>query len=320
MSIETSDLIICIAGPTASGKSAAALALADRLGGEIVNADAMQVYSDLRVVTARPCDADEALVPHHLYGVLDGAERCSAGRWARLAEAALGEIFAHEKAAVLTGGTGLYFRALEEGLSPVPEASAEIRAAALARWNELGPAAFRDEVVEQDPKMARLPQGDTQRLKRAWEVFAATGKPISHFQSLPRTPLIGAVSARIVVEPPREVLYARCDARAAAMLEEGALTEVRALLARGLDPSLPVMKALGVAEIASLLRGEASQQDALEKLQQNTRRFAKRQLTWFRNQAGDWPRVGTADEAVAKIMEQLAAQCEWGHDPDGRVN
>ena len=298
--------IVLIAGPTASGKSAAALALAKELGGTVVNADAMQVYDDLRIVTARPSPADEAAVPHRLYGVLDAAEHCSAGRWARLAAGVIAEIAAAGGAAIVAGGTGLYFRALEEGLSPVPEAPAEIRAEAERRREVLGPAAFRDEVIAQDPAMARLPEGDAQRLVRAWEVFAATGKPISHFQALARTPLIGAPDARVVVEPPREVLYARCDARAAAMLEAGALDEVRALLARGLDPALPAMKALGVAEVAGFLRGETGREEALARLQQNTRRYAKRQLTWFRNQAAGWPRAENAEGAAAAIAAQLA--------------
>lgn len=295
-----------IAGPTASGKSAAALALAQELDGTIVNADAMQVYRDLRVLTARPSPEDEQAAPHRLYGILDGSERCSAGRWARLAADIIGEIAAAGGTAIVAGGTGLYFRALEEGLSPVPDAPPEIRAVAEARWKEIGPAAFRAEVIAQDPAMARLPEGDAQRLKRAWEVFAATGKPMSHFQALPRTPLIGAPAARLVIEPPRKVLYARCDARAAAMLEDGAVEEVRALLARGLDPALPAMKALGVAEIAALLRGETTRDEALAQLQQNTRRFAKRQLTWFRNQTGGWPRAETVEAAVAVLAAQLA--------------
>jgi tRNA dimethylallyltransferase len=298
--------VVLIAGPTASGKSAAALKLARELGGTIVNADAMQVYADLRVLTARPSPEDERAAAHRLYGVLDGAERCSAGRWARLAADAVAGIAAEERAAIVTGGTGLYFRALEEGLSPVPDAPPEIRAAAEARWKELGPAAFLAEVVAQDPAMARLPEGDTQRLVRAWEVFAATGKPMSHFQALERAPLIGAVDARVVVEPPRDVLYARCDARAEAMLGEGAVEEVRRLLGRNLDPALPVMKALGVAEIAALLRGETDRDEALARLQQNTRRFAKRQLTWFRNQARGWPRADDAEGAAAAIAAQLA--------------
>lgn len=288
--------VILIAGPTASGKSAAALALAKKLDGEIVNADAMQVYSDLRILTARPPTQEEAAIPHHLYGVLDGAERCSAGRWARLASETIRDILARGRPSIVVGGTGLYFRALEDGLSPIPEIPAAVRERAGERIKELGPAAFRAEVVARDPAMARLPEGDSQRLLRAWEVFEATGKPLSHFQTLPRTPLIESVASRIVIEPPRDVLYARCDARATAMLAEGAVEEARALIARGLDPALPVMKALGVAEIGAMLRGALTKDDALALLQQNTRRFAKRQLTWFRNQAADWPRAASADD------------------------
>ena len=214
--------VILIAGPTASGKSAAALALAKKLDGEIVNADAMQVYSDLRILTARPPTQEEAAIPHHLYGVLDGAERCSAGRWARLASETIRDILARGRPSIVVGGTGLYFRALEDGLSPIPEIPAAVRERAGERIKELGPAAFRAEVVARDPAMARLPEGDSQRLLRAWEVFEATGKPLSHFQTLPRTPLIESVASRIVIEPPRDVLYARCDARATAMLAEGA--------------------------------------------------------------------------------------------------
>lgn len=297
--------LIFIAGPTASGKSAAALALAGALDGEIINADAMQVYDDLNVITARPTASDEAIATHHLYGALDASERCSAGRWARLAKSALGKCAAHGKVALICGGTGLYFRALEDGLSPVPETPDEVRMLAKARRDELGAGAFRDEVVAQDPAMARLPAGDSQRLMRAWEVFTATGKPLSWHQTQPREPLIEAVDARIVIEPARDVLYARCDARAAAMMEEGAIEEVRALIRRNLDPALPVMKALGVPEIAAMLRGEMDKQTTLEALQQNTRRFAKRQLTWFRNQAPDWPRAATAEEAEARVIEML---------------
>ncbi len=297
--------LIFIAGPTASGKSAAALALAGALDGEIINADAMQVYDDLNVITARPTASDEAIATHHLYGALDASERCSAGRWARLAKSALDKCTAHGKVALICGGTGLYFRALEDGLSPVPETPDEVRMLAQARRDELGAEAFRDEVVAQDPAMARLPAGDSQRLMRAWEVFTATGKPLSWHQAQPREPLIETVDARIVIEPARDVLYARCDARAAAMMEEGAIEEVRALIRRNLDPALPVMKALGVPEIAAMLRGEMDKQTTLEALQQNTRRFAKRQLTWFRNQAPDWPRAATAEEVEARIIEML---------------
>ena len=293
--------VVFIAGPTAAGKSAAAMTLASRIGGEIVNADAMQVYRDLRIVTARPSPQDEAAVPHHLYGALDGAERCSAGRWARMAVQTINGVAARGRTAILVGGTGLYFRALEEGLSPIPEAPEEIRARASARRSAIGPHAFREEVLARDPAMARLPEGDVQRLLRAWEVFEATGKPLSHFQSLPRAPLIDGPIRKAVIAPPREALYARCEARAQAMLEEGAIEEVRALLERRLNENVPVMKALGVPEIAALLRGEKTRGETLEALQQNTRRFAKRQLTWFRNQAKDWSRYDGAEAAAASL-------------------
>ncbi len=293
--------LIFIAGPTASGKSAAAMSLAEAIGGEIVNADAMQVYRDLRILTARPTRADEAQIPHHLYGFLDGAAPCSAGRWARAAAKKISEIQSRKTPVIVTGGTGLYFRSLEEGLSPIPETPPTIREMAAARRKFLGAAAFREEVVTRDPAMAHLPEGDAQRLQRAWEVFEATGRPLSYFQNLPRRPLIEAAAEKIIIAPSRDALYARCDRRAADMLNTGALDEVRALLARNLDPSLPVMKALGPPEIASLLRGEATREETLAALQQNTRRFAKRQLTWFRNQAQGWPRVENAPDAAARL-------------------
>ena len=292
---------VFIAGPTASGKSAAALALARGTGGEIVNADAMQVYRDLRIVTARPSLDEERAVPHHLYGVIDGAEASSAGRWARMAADVIADIRARGKLPIVVGGTGLYFRALADGLSPIPETPPEIREAARARRDALGPAAFRDDVLTRDPAMAHLPESDAQRLLRAWEVFEGTGEPLSHFQSLPREPLIDGPIRKAVIDLPRETLYARCDARAARMLEEGAVEEVRMLLSRNLDPSLPVMKALGAPEIAGLLRGETTREEALALLQQNTRRFAKRQTTWFRHQTEGWTRCRSADEAVEAL-------------------
>lgn len=298
--------VILIAGPTASGKSAAALDLAARLGGEIVNADAMQVYRDLRVVTARPSAEDEARAPHHLYGAIDGTDRCSAGRWARMAAPVLDAIAARGKPAIVAGGTGLYFRALEQGLSPAPDIPTTSREEARRKREALGPEAFRALVIEADPAMARLPAGDSQRLLRAYEVFVATGKTLSHFQSLPPQPVAARIAARILIAPPRERLYARCNDRAEAMMSSGALAEVSALLARDLDPFLPVMKALGVPEIAAHIRGEASRDEALSTLQQSTRRFAKRQMTWFRNQHTDWPIVETPADAVTAIKAQLA--------------
>ncbi|MBT8472197.1 MAG: tRNA (adenosine(37)-N6)-dimethylallyltransferase MiaA [Marinicaulis sp.] len=290
--------IIFIAGPTASGKSGLALKLAHEIGGEIVNADAMQVYRDLLIVTARPSVADEAAVPHHLYGVLDGADACSAARWAKMAAGAISEIKARNVPAILVGGTGLYFKALDEGLSPVPDIQPETRAKAAARRKEIGASAFYQEVITRDPAMAHLPVNDAQRLIRAWEVYEETGRPLSEFQSLPREPLIDSQKKKFLLLPPRDELYSRCDSRAAQMLSGGAIDEVKALLARDLDPGLPIMKALGVSEIAALLRGETGERTALQHLQQSTRRFAKRQMTWFRNQCSDWSVIEGVEQAL----------------------
>ena len=297
--------VIFIAGPTAAGKSGAALRLAEEIGGEIVNADAMQVYADLRILTARPSEEDEARAPHHLYGAWDGAARCSAGQWARKAASVIAEINERARPAILVGGTGLYFKALEDGLSPIPDISDETRRKALARHEELGAAAFKEEVVKRDPEMARLATADRQRLVRAWEVFEETGEPLSSFQAMARQPLVSRVDAKAVIEPARDELYRSCDARAAAMLEEGAIEEVRALVARNLAPSLPVMKALGVPEVSALLRGEITRAEALSQLQQSTRRFAKRQLTWFRNQTADWPHYEKAAETRNALLSVL---------------
>ena len=285
--------IIFIAGPTASGKSDLAMNLAREIRGEIVNADAMQVYRDLSIVTARPSVQDEAKIPHHLYGVLDGAVACSAARWASMAAATINEINARDTPAIVVGGTGLYFKALEQGLSPIPDIQPETRAKATARREEIGASAFYEEVIAGDPAMAHLPVNDAQRLIRAWEVFEETRRPLSEFQALPRAPLVAGEIQKLTLTPPRDELYARCNRRAEKMFSSGAIGEVKSILERGLDPGLPIMKALGVLELAALLRGEIDEQTALERLQQNTRRFAKRQMTWFRNQCDDWP--GVAD-------------------------
>jgi len=294
--------ILFIAGPTASGKSAAALVLAENTGGEIVNADAMQVYRDLRIITARPSEADEARAPHRLYGVLDAAERCSAGRWARMAADEIERLRSGGKSAVLVGGTGLYFKALEEGLSPIPETPPAIREAARVRREALGAAAFRDEVISRDPGMAHLPEGDAQRLMRAWEVYEATGKTLTDYQTMPREPLIAGEPQKAVILPPRERLYARCDERAEMMFGQGGIEEVEALLARGLDPQLPAMKTLGVPEIAAYLSENMPRDEALAALQQNTRRFAKRQMTWLRHQMADWPRYENAEAFADDLL------------------
>ena len=291
----TATAVTLIAGPTAGGKSALALRLARAGGGEIVNADSMQVYADLRVLTARPSPEDEAAAPHHLFGVADAAEAWSVGRWLRAATAALAEIASRARPAFVVGGTGLYFRALTVGLAEVPAVPMRVRAEVQTLYDAIGEPAFRERLDQVDPEAAgRIAGADRQRLTRAYEVFAATGRPLSDWNRETRPVLAPGSWRGLVVEPPRDALYARCDARLAAMLEGGALDEVARLMARGLDPSRPAMKALGVAPFAAHLRGDMGLDEALAQARQDTRRYAKRQITWFRNQAPDWPRAGDA--------------------------
>lgn len=289
--------VILIAGPTASGKSALALVLAQTFGGVIINADSIQVYRELKVLTARPGASEEARVPHRLYGVLRAADPCSAGRWRELALAEIAAARKSGKPPILVGGTGLYFRALLEGLAPIPDIPPELRAKTNRLFERLGGARFRAALAKRDPVMAeRLPANDRQRLTRAWEVIEATGASLAEWQSLPPdgVALEGPV-AKLVLAPPRRSLYAGCDARFAAMVESGALEELRALLALGLDPDLPLMKAVGVRELMRHLEGEITLEEAVAAGQQATRRFAKRQVTWFRHQMADARTVVTQD-------------------------
>jgi tRNA dimethylallyltransferase len=284
--------VVLIAGPTASGKSALALRLADQLGGEIVGADALQVYRDLRVLSARPTAADEARTPHHLYGFVDAAETWSAGKWLRQAQAVLNGVLARGGPAIVVGGTGLYFRALTQGLADIPAVPEPVRRRVRELHGRLGEAAFRKKLAEADPAAeARIAPGDRQRLVRALEVSEATGRPLSDWQAATTPVLAPGAWRAMVLEPPRGELYARCDARFAAMVGAGALEEARALLERGLDPRLPAMKAVGVRELGRHLNGDLSLPEAIALAQQETRRYAKRQLTWFRNQTPDWPRT-----------------------------
>jgi tRNA dimethylallyltransferase len=285
-----------IAGPTASGKSALALRLAQASGAEIVNADALQVYRDLRILSARPSPEEEPLLPHHLFGMVDAAETWSVGKWLGAAQGALQEIARRGRPAVVVGGTGLYFRALTQGLADTPAVPEEVRASARETFERLGEAVFRAELRARDPEAeARIAPGDRQRLTRAFEVHVATGRPLSAWQAA-TTPAVALGDWRaVVLEPPREALYARCDARFEAMVEAGALEEVRTLVARGLAPDLPAMKAVGVRELAAHLAGGISLADAIAQGQLQTRRYAKRQLTWFRNQTPDWPRLGALE-------------------------
>jgi len=292
---------VLIAGPTASGKSALALALAERLGGVVVNADSMQVYRELRLITARPTPADEARAPHLLYGHRPAAQGYSVAGWLDDVAAALAEARREGRPAVVVGGTGLYFRALTEGLAETPRVPGEVRQA----WRERGRAgdgpALHRELAKADPVMAaRLRPSDPQRILRALEVFHATGRSLAEWQAGPPSPpLVGPGTPRVVLDPPRAELHRRIEARARGMLEAGALDEVRAILSLGLDPELPAMKALGLPELGALLRGEAGPERALAALQASTRRFAKRQSTWFRNQMPDWPRLLDSHEAGA---------------------
>jgi tRNA dimethylallyltransferase len=285
-----------IAGPTASGKSALALRLADAVGGEVVNADSMQLYADLRIVTARPSVEEEARAPHHLFGTVDAADGWSVGRWLRAASATLAEIAGRGRAAIVVGGTGLYFRALTHGLAEVPQVPPEIRHQAQADYDLMGESSFRGRLAAYDTAAAmRIAPGDRQRLVRAWEVFAATETPLSDWQSSGAPALAEGSWRAVALEPPRQALYARCDARLEQMLGAGALDEVAALMARNLDPALPVMKAVGVRELAAHLRGETTLAEALAAARQQTRNYAKRQTTWMRGQMADWPRLTEID-------------------------
>ena len=289
--------LVLIAGPTASGKSALAATLAAALGGTVINADSMQVYRELRVLTARPDAAAEAAAPHRLYGILSAAERCSAGRWLALA---LPEIAA-ARLPIVVGGTGLYFRALTEGLAPVPEVPQAALDAAEARYRAMGGAEFRAALAQRDPAAAALPVADRQRLVRLHAVLAATGRSLSDWQRDGQRPPLDRPALRLVLELPRPLLHARIDARVPQMLDGGALQEVRGLLALGLDPRLPAMKAVGVRALAAHLRGEQSLAAAMTQMQAATRQYAKRQETWFRHQMVAWLRRD------AQFSERLAS-------------
>jgi tRNA dimethylallyltransferase len=295
--------VILIAGPTASGKSAVALALAARLGGTVVNSDSMQVYDGLRLLTARPLPADEARAPHRLYGHVDPAKAYSVGRWLEevaplLRDESLGPL-------IVVGGTGLYFDALISGIAAVPTIPpairAEIRSMAAVRL----PEALHAELARRDPAMAaRLRPSDPQRVLRALEVLAATGRSLLDWQaSAAAAPLLAAGDVRrVVLAVPRPELRCRIATRFAAMMAAGALDEVAALGARGLAPDLPAMKALGVVPLLRHVGGEIGRETAVAEAVRDTRRYAKRQETWFRNRMVDWPRAAPED-AAAQLLD-----------------
>ncbi len=298
---------ILIAGPTASGKSALAIALARTLGGTVINADSMQVYADLRIITARPTAEEEAQVPHLLFGHVDAARLHSVARWLDDARAAVEAVRAEGRIPIVTGGTGLYFRALTEGLSDVPRVPDDVRARVRASAQGRAVEDLHAELAAKDPETAaRLRPSDPQRILRALEVIEATGKPLVSFQG-PRSgrAVDPARAVSVFLAPDRDVLRARIDARFDAMMRAGALEEVRALAARGLDPALPAMRAHGVPGLISALRGEISMQEAVERGKGDTRRYSKRQHTWFRHQAPDFV-PAAPEEAEARILARLA--------------
>ncbi|WP_419901222.1 tRNA (adenosine(37)-N6)-dimethylallyltransferase MiaA [Kiloniella sp.] len=280
--------VIVITGPTASGKSALGVDAALALGGEIINADSMQIYRELDVLTARPDKEDLAKVPHRLYGTMAGAERCSAEQWRILALEEIENVHRLGKIPILVGGTGLYIRALEKGIANIPDIPAEIRAQAQQLLEKVGGDSFKKELATIDPEMAdRLHAGDRQRLIRAWEVITHTGKSLLVWQRQAQGMVPDFDFIRFAMIPPREELYDNCNKRFKNMLDLGALKEVEDLLDLGLDPSLPIMKALGVPELAEYLAKKVTLDDAISRAQQNTRRYAKRQMTWIRTQYND---------------------------------
>lgn len=274
---------VLIAGPTASGKSREALALAQAINGVIINADSMQVYREAPILTAQPSDADKAQVPHLLYGHVGAAEVYSVGRWRDDAMSALAQARAIRRVPIFVGGTGMYFSALTEGLADIPEIPADVREAARALLEEIGVEQLHACLMERDPMTAsKLRPSDPQRVLRAYEVFEATGRPLAQWQSAPAAPVLKDVKvAAFVLDPPRPELRARIARRFEQMVAQGGLEEAKALM--GLDPGLPAAKLLGLRPLQALAAGELEHPAALESAITATRQFAKRQMTWFRN-------------------------------------
>jgi tRNA dimethylallyltransferase len=294
---------VLIAGPTASGKSALALRLATALGGVVINTDSLQVYRDLSVLTARPSTDEEALVPHFLFGHVDGAVNYSAGLWLSDTSYALDRAKNAERLPVFVGGTGLYFKALTQGLSAIPEVPKEVRAEVRARAKNVPVADLHAELMRHDPESAaRLRPSDPQRILRAFEVLAATGKGLASFQASRSAPLLDMKRVfAVFLSPEREVLKARIDARFEAMLRAGALQEVAALRERRLDPTLPVMRAHGVPDLIAYLDGDISLLRAAERAKRDTRSYARRQWTFARHQLAAF-RWAAPEEAQALLL------------------
>jgi tRNA dimethylallyltransferase len=298
--------VALIAGPTASGKSALALRLAEQIGGVIVNADSAQIYRDLPILSAAPGPDELRRAEHRLYGVLDGSQPCSAADWALMARGEIADVHASGRMPVLVGGTGLYLRTLLDGIAPVPPIDPEVRRRIRAGTLEEN----RARLAALDPEAAsRLKPADTARIARALEVVLSSGRPLAEWQMRREGGIGGRITLQpLVLLPPRGWLYRRCDERFATMVGQGAAEEVAALLARKLDPELPVMRGIGVREIAAWLHGELTREEAIAAGQQATRRYAKRQYTWFAHQPPqEWPRFLEAldESAVARALVLL---------------
>jgi tRNA dimethylallyltransferase len=305
MTESTIDAVL-IAGPTAAGKSAAALILAERIKGTIINADSMQVYGELPVLSGQPSADERARIPHRLYGHIEATQRYSAGRYQEEAAAELAAAKSAGRIPIFAGGTGLYFNVLTQGLSPIPAIAPEIRTLVRQQFEQLGREKFYAELLRRDPASAALRPGDSQRLLRAADVLEATGRGIAEWQTVAGKPALqGMKTARFVMAPDRELLNERVDRRFEAMISQGVLDEVRALL--DLNPTLPAAHMLGFPELARHLRGEISLTEATATTQMLTRRFAKRQLTWFRRYMADWHwiRSGDPGDILASIAGEL---------------
>lgn len=302
--------VIVIAGPTASGKSALAFECARAIGGSIVNADASQLYLEIPILSAAPSSQERAAADHRLYGVRSGATPFSAAEWAALAREEIADIHAFGGTPILVGGTGLYLRTLIEGIAPVPPIDPAIRAEVRAATVENN----REALAALDPDAAgKLGPADTARIARSLEVVRSTGRTLKDWQAMKTGGIGDNVALRsIVLTPPRDWLYERCDARFEAMIERGAIREVEALLSKGIDPNLPVMRAIGVREIAAFIRGEMDRETMITAGSQVTRRYAKRQYTWFKHQPpAEWPRFSDPLDsaiAMARALELLRAE------------
>ncbi|MCZ8369591.1 MAG: tRNA (adenosine(37)-N6)-dimethylallyltransferase MiaA [Porphyrobacter sp.] len=311
ISVTPENPLALIAGPTASGKSAIAVALAHRLAKDrrravIINADSAQVYADLQVLSARPSEEEMGGIEHRLFGAWDGSTACSAAAWADRAKAEIADCHASGAVPILVGGTGLYLKVLLEGIAPIPEIDPAVRAAVRALEET---AAYKLLQVEDPERAAQLDPGDRQRISRALEVKRSTGVTLGDWQRAKS----GGIGEEInlyplIVEPERQWVYDRCDARFAAMLARGAVAEVEALLARGLDADLPVMRAIGVPEISAWLAGEIDADAVVAAGSQATRNYAKRQFTWFRRQPpADWPRTQPKWQSENNDIDSLFA-------------